>query len=201
MLLNLLNKHFPPSNQFHKIFNRNTVKVSYSCTENISSIIRSHNKKVTSKKPENSELCNCIDKNECPLENKCLVENTIYKCTVTTSKETKIYMGTAEGNFKKRFYNHKKSFKNKKYSNHTTLSKYIWDTKEKHQETPTLKWSIVKQVPSYLNITKKCLLCLHEKFEILNYPNPVETLNNRSELVSKCRHSNKYLLKNFISND
>ena len=115
--LNLLDKHFPPSNPFHKIFNRNTVKVSYSCTENISSIIRSHNKKVTSKKPENSELCNCIDKNECPLENKCLVENTIYKCTVTTSKETKIYMGTAEGNFKKRFYNHKKSFKNKKYSN------------------------------------------------------------------------------------
>ena len=89
----------------------------------------------------------------------------------------------------------------KKYSNGTTLSKYIWDTKEKHQETPTLKWSIVKQVPSYSNITKKCLLCLHEKFEILNYPNPVEMLNKRSELISKCRHSNKFLLKIFKSND
>ena len=102
---------------------------------------------------------------------------------------------------KKDFTIIKSRLKNKKYSNDTTLSKYIWDTKEKHQETPTLKWSIVKQVPSYSNITKKCLLCLHEKFEILNYPNPVEMLNKRSELISKCRHSNKFLLKIFKSND
>ena len=34
---------------------------------------------------------------------------------------------------------------------------------------PTLKWSIVKSVPSYWNISKKCLLCLHEKLEIVNF--------------------------------
>ena len=45
--LNLLDKHFPPNNQLHKIFNRNTVKVSYSCTPNMGSIIKSHNKKLT----------------------------------------------------------------------------------------------------------------------------------------------------------
>ena len=33
--LDLLDKHFPQNNQLHKIFNRNTVKVSYSCTPNV----------------------------------------------------------------------------------------------------------------------------------------------------------------------
>ena len=36
-------------------------------------------------------------------------------------------------------------------------------------------------------MTKKCLLCLHEKLEIVNYPHPEELLNKRSELeVSAC---------------
>ena len=60
--------------------------------------------------------------------------------------------------------------------------------------TPPLKWSIVKSVPGYSNITKKCLLCLYEKLEIINNPNQEELLNKRSELISKCRHLNKYLL-------
>ena len=45
--LDLLDKHFPQNKQLHKIFNRNTVKVSYSCTPNVGSIIKSHNKKLT----------------------------------------------------------------------------------------------------------------------------------------------------------
>ena len=45
--LDLLDKHFPKLAELHKIFNRNNVKVSYSCTENMKSIINSHKKKVT----------------------------------------------------------------------------------------------------------------------------------------------------------
>ena len=63
--------------------------------------------------------------------------------------------------------------------------------KEKKPENPSLKWSIVKKVPAYSNITTKCLLCLHKKLEIVNYPHPEELLNKRSELVSKCLHANK----------
>ena len=81
-----------------------------------------------------------------------------------------IYLGTAEGDFKKRYYSHTTSFRNKRYTNDTSLSNYIWKIKEKHQENPSLKWSIVKMVPAYSYITKKCLLCLHEKLEIVNYP-------------------------------
>ena len=41
---NLLDHHFPKSNKLHKIFN--TVKISYFCTENISSSISWHKKKL-----------------------------------------------------------------------------------------------------------------------------------------------------------
>ena len=90
---------------------------------------------------------------------------------------------------------------NKRYSNETTLSKYIWDIKEKYNEIPSLKWSIHKRIPSYSNLSKRCILCLHEKLEILNYPNQDQLLNKRSELISKFRHANKFLLRNYKSKD
>ena len=42
--LSLIDKHFPKSNPLHKIFNRNTIKLSYSCMGNIKTIISNHNK-------------------------------------------------------------------------------------------------------------------------------------------------------------
>ena len=36
--LKLIDKHFPKTNRFHKIFNRNNVKVSYSCLPNLANI-------------------------------------------------------------------------------------------------------------------------------------------------------------------
>ena len=44
--LALLDKHFPRKHRYHKLFNRNTVKLSYSCTPNVQSLISKHNKKV-----------------------------------------------------------------------------------------------------------------------------------------------------------
>ena len=43
--LNLITKHFPNNSPLAKIFNRKNNKVSYSCTSNISQIIKKHNKK------------------------------------------------------------------------------------------------------------------------------------------------------------
>ena len=45
------------------------------------------------------------------------------------------------------------------------------------------------------------MLCLHEKYESLNYPDQEELLSKSSELVSKCRHVYKFLLSNHKSND
>ena len=121
---------------------------------------------------------------DCSLEEKCRNENIINKCIVSTSGHPdKVYLGTAAEDFRKRYYNHINSFKNQTQMIETTLAKYIWEQKQRHNIKPTLKWYIVKSVSSYSNITKSCMLCLHEKFEILTYPNQVELLNNRSELV------------------
>ena len=46
----LLEKHFPPRHRLHKIFNRNTIKLSNSCTTNMAGILSSHNKKILSEK-------------------------------------------------------------------------------------------------------------------------------------------------------
>ena len=180
------------------------MKISYCCTQNVGNIIKSHNKKLINSSNHHEQPCNCRKKEDCPLEGKCRTENIIYKCIASTSGHPdKVYLGTAEGDFKKRYYNHISSFKNETQMNKTTLAKYGWEQKQRHTITPTLKWYIVKSVPSYSNITKSCMLCLHEKFEILTYPNQDELLNKRSELVSKCRHINKYkyLLSNYKAND
>ena len=88
-----------------------------------------------------------------------------------------------------------------KYQEQTTLCKYIWEIKKEYNEMPTLKWSIVKSVLSYSNISKKYLLCLHEKLEIVNFEDQDHLLNKRSELISKCSYANKYLLRNQKAND
>ena len=65
---------------------------------------------------------------------------------------------TAEGDFKQRYYNHKKSFRNRKYACETSLSKYIWEMKDKDNISPNLMWFIVKSVPGYSNILKRNLV-------------------------------------------
>ena len=168
--LQLTNLHFPPSSKFHKIFNRNNVKVSYCCTQNVGNIIKSRNKKLINSSNHHAQPCNCTKKEDCPLEEKCRTENIIYKCIVSTSGHPdNVYIGTVEGDFKKRYYNHVSSFKNETQMNKTILAKYFWEQKQRHNITPTLKRYIVKSVPSYSNITKSCMLCLHERFEILTY--------------------------------
>ena len=44
-------------------------------------------------------------------------------------------------------------------------------------------------------LNKRCDLCLTEKVMIIT-ANPDRILNKRSELISKCRHENKFYLRN-----
>ena len=72
IFLHLLDKHFGRNHKCHKIFNRNNVKISYSCIDNIKNIISSHNKAITNFHSEISgKTCNCRNKSSCPLDNKC----------------------------------------------------------------------------------------------------------------------------------
>ena len=198
IFLKLIDQHFSKDKTLHKLFNRNNVKVSYSCTPNIGRIIKSHNKKLSTTKQE-QEPCNCRTKNECPLKGDCKKTSVIYKCDISaqdTPKKT--YIGLTEREIKTRISEHKATSKSERYSNSTTLSAYVWELRCSGK-SPTLEWSIIKEIKSYNNISKSCNLCLYEKYAILNYPSQEELLNKRSELVSKCRHQNKYLLANYKS--
>lgn len=79
----------------------------------------------------------------------------------------KAYLINTEEEFKKRYYNH---IKNETKKSKTTLAKYIWKLKQKLRTTPSLKRYTVKFVPYSLNITKRCMVCRHQKIEILTSP-------------------------------
>ena len=200
--LKLILKHFPSTNPMHKIFNKNTVKISYSCTRNIGAIISSHNKNILHPKQDNFG-CNCRVKADCPLEGKCLTPNVIYRadvCDLTsnesdlTNNESKFYIGLAETTFKERYNNHKKDIKHEKYKNSTELTKYIWSLKNQNH-TYSINWKILSKVYGNAN-TKMCNLCTSEKLLIIESIDDDNLLNKRSEFVSKCRHINKFMLKN-----
>ena len=123
--------------------------------------------------------------------------NIVYKARITSNLKNykeKIYIGISEGKFKLRYANHKKSFVHQKYQKETELSNEFWKIKELNGE-PKVTFSIIKKCHPYEPSSAKCYLCLHEKLYILEYKGD-NLLNQRSELVSKCRHKNKYKLCN-----
>ena len=195
--LKLLDKHFPRHHKLHKIFNRNTVKVSYSCTKNIKSIINCHNKKVLhqNRPCPNERKCNCIRKELCPLNGNCQAENIVYEATITCNERTygeNIYIGIAETTFKKRYSNHKRSFNLPAYKNDTELSKEFWKIKRRNS-VPQIKWRILRKCSRFNRSSLRCNLCLNEKLEIALFKGN-NILNKRTELISKCRHINKHTL-------
>lgn len=178
-----------------KIFNRNTIKLSYSCTPNMKQIIDGHNKATirnakTSEDSRPQRLCNCRNENECPLGGQ---SEVVYQATVDTREETETYVGLTATDFKTRWRNHRMSFNHKRQRNDTELSKYLWELKEKRVDY-LISWKIIARARSYSNATKRCNLCLTEKFFILSYPHEA-SLNKRSEIISNCRHRRKYILK------
>ena len=59
IFLNLIEKHFSRSSKLHKIFNKNTVNVSYSCPQNMSQIIKGHNKTIVQNETQETHDCKC----------------------------------------------------------------------------------------------------------------------------------------------
>ena len=190
--LNLICKHFPRHHKFNKIFNKNTIKISYSCMDNMANIINKHNKKILRKTEAPTRECNCRVRANCPLKGYCLVDNVIYKANIRCNNETKFYIGSTEGSFKIRYNTHTLSFRNSKYKNSTELSKHIWQLKDNNIDY-NIDWEILTKSKSTANCSSRCNLCLNEKFEILK-ANKLTCLNKRNEIISTCRHINKFLV-------
>ena len=198
--LKLVDKHFPRNNRYHKIFNRNNLKVSYGCMPNIQAIINSHNKKIVNTEESNLQrgTCNCNDKNLCPLNGECNSTNVLYEASLSSTLinyDKKTYKGITAPQFKIRYGNHLKSFNNTKYKNETELSKETWRLRDKGADYD-IKWKIIRQHATYNPVSQRCALCLNEKLEILESRGQ-NSLNKRSEIVSTCRHKLKYMLKSF----
>ena len=142
----MLDKHFHKEHKLIKVFNRNSVKLSYSCTRNMEHIIKNHNGKITESSIEKivEASCNCKEKNICQLEENWLVKNIVYMATVSTETNTSSYVVMTGNSFKTRYYNHLKSLKNKRYKKETELSKYLWKLKEKEVEH-TVTWEKLRQ--------------------------------------------------------
>ena len=79
--LNLVKKHFS-KHRYHKIFNKNNIKVSYSCMDNMEKLVKKHNSNILKKDDTMKRTCNCRVKNECPLDGKCLSSNIVYSAEV-----------------------------------------------------------------------------------------------------------------------
>ena len=195
VFLRLVKQHFPKHHKFHKIFNLNTIKVSYSCTTNMVNNIKKHNSKILQGDiKKDHPKCNCRNKTNCPLNGDCQEKCLVYKACVTTENDSHAYYGQCEGDFKTRYNNHTKSFRHRKYENETELSKHVWMLKDSNTNYKIV-WNIVAKAPPYKSGSGRCTLCLTEKSVIIR-ANPRGLLNKRTELISKCRHRNKYLLCN-----
>ena len=86
--------------------------------------------------------------------------------------------------FKTRYNNHKLSFKDRKHSHNTVLSKHIWDLKDGNINYK-INWRIIKRASAYKSRPSLCNLCLAEKVCILTAQN-ASLLNKKSDLVTKC---------------
>ena len=82
----LLDIRFPRNHIYSNIFNRNKIKVSYSCMENMNSIIKNHKMKVLNNTAEIEEGCNCRNRNNCPLNGKCLTSSIICEAQITSNQ-------------------------------------------------------------------------------------------------------------------
>ena len=114
----------------------------------------------------------------------CLKPSVVYQAIVTTEDDrpAQSYAGLTETSFKTRFANHMSSFRDANKRLSIELRKHVW--------------KILKQAAPFNPFSNRCNLCLWEKYFII-CRSDLATLKKRNELVTLCRHSNKFLLSKF----
>ena len=119
----------------------------------------------------------------------------IYKVEVNGEGLTpETYTGLTSQTLKKRYHGHTSSFAKRDSNSSTNLSSYIWDLKDLDMNY-NISWSVIDRGKPFNPVTKRCNLCIKEKFHIIFQPDGA-SLNRRSELFSACRHRKKRLLSN-----
>ena len=165
---------------------------------NMSNVTKQHNQKVLSSSQTNKKRqYDCRNPANWPLDGKCLTKNIVYEAVVSTITNFHTYYGNSE-DFKFLYSNHTKAFRHQ-HKNDTELSKCIWDLKNAGIHY-NITWSIAAYASAYRCGTRRCDLCITEKY-IIARANQKNLLNKRTEIISKCRHRNKFILKNIKFNE
>ena len=158
---------------------------------------------------EDPPQCGCRNP-PCPLNGACISSRSVvYKATGeelnnnnntsnsnncgsnTNKRET--YTDLTKNTFKERYDDHSLTFNHRDKSNKTTLAAHIWKLRDRGANY-NLSWSIIEKGQSFNPSTRRCSLCLKEKFHIIFNPAGA-SLNQRTELFSVCRHRQDMLLE------
>ena len=111
-----------------------------------------------------------------------------------SSKQSYIYNTQQQyclpGRFKTWYNNHTKYFRHLQCMNETELSKHVQNLKDHGLDNNPLL-EIHKKVSPYQCGSKRCDLCLSEKYSIICV-DPYTLLKKKTELISKCHHRNKF---------
>ena len=159
--------------------------------------------------------CNCRNKESCPLNGYSNISATSHKATVkqtplapspssavsnlsamiANTNNIKTHCGYCEPHFKARYNNHTHPFRNSRKANSTELSKFYWNSINNGYQ-PRIEWSVHSKSFPYRCGSGRCHLWLCDKFVILT-KNSNRMLNKRFKIISKFRHRNKFILRNF----
>ena len=136
---------------------------------NMENHISTHNRKIIRSNlgiydnpPKGILNCSCPrnKKQMCPLNGRCLDVNIVYQATIENKqdKTKETYVGITSNTFKARLATHKQSFNNRN-TNQTTLSKHIWELKDK-KINYDITYKFIGRGQPYKLKTDKCLFCL-----------------------------------------
>ena len=118
--------------------------------------------------------------------------NLIDQNDLPVDQEPETYTGLLE-DWKRRWYEHGRSFREPGLRTETALSEYIWELKEEDQRY-SISWHIIERTQSFNPITLQCKLCLSEIVNMLLLNPTQASLNKKSECYQFCRHRKKFLL-------
>ena len=202
----LLEIYFPEEHPHRGLFNKNTIKLSYCTMGNVKSIVACHNakqqklaEKMAEKPPaiapKPPKTCNCKKGEKCPVGGKCLTSSVVYEASIIHTSgrrvgSTHTYVGLTCNEFKVRYRAHMRTFRNKDSTGHTKLSEYVHKLKAKGIKH-RVEWRILEEAAAFDGV--RCRLCLAEKTRIL-FSTAKNPLNQRTELLYKCRHMKRYEL-------
>ena len=86
IFVRLGDEYFPLNHKYYKLFNRNNIKLSYTCIPSMSNVSRKYNSKILNNlAPCTIKTCNFRRETDSHTNGNCLFECFIYKASVDTT--------------------------------------------------------------------------------------------------------------------